>query len=173
MKNIAINSLKYTGIVTLSQYSGNKKLTIATLHNEGGDALFDFLASCLVGDFARARVYRPTKVMLIERKSDSGGNFVYSSPSGGGGMNYILATPEKVYSAGICKVRYSFIISKDDLEGITNFDDLYLGLYPDKADENEPENFAALCKLAITRTDIANAVLAVDWELIISNMAKS
>ena len=59
MKNTAINTLKYTGIVTLSQYIGSKKRQIARMHNEGGDALFRFLANCLAGDFTTAKLTMP------------------------------------------------------------------------------------------------------------------
>jgi hypothetical protein len=54
-----------------------------------------------------------------------------------------------------------------------SFENLYLGLYTDDAtfDEERLQNYAALCKLDLNGTSIANASLAVDWELVISNIS--
>ena len=45
MTNTAVNTLTYTGIVTLSQYIENKKVKIGQTHNKGGAPLFKFLSN--------------------------------------------------------------------------------------------------------------------------------
>ena len=67
MKNTAINTLNYTGIVSLSQCIGNRKIKIAQMHNTGGASLFNFLANCLIGNFTTAKINYPTKIKLINR----------------------------------------------------------------------------------------------------------
>lgn len=176
MKNKALNTFKYTGIVTLSQYIGSKKVKIAQAHNTGGNPLFDFLANCLVGDFALAEASRPNKIMLVKRteetSSDGKKSYDYESKSP---VIYLLTTPEKVYSATQSIVRYSFLISRDALDAITNFDGLGIGLYtagyPDSDLMENPENFAAYCDVELSKKGLINAALVVDWELVISNNA--
>jgi len=167
MKNTAINTLAYTGVVTLSQYIGQKKYKVATLHNEGGNSLFNFLADCLVGDFTIARSNKPSKIMLISRTANGSGDYTYTSASG---FIFLLTDPEKVYdvaSSGLnCRVRYSFIIPQDMIEGIS-LDNLGIGLY--SYSETAPEAFAAYCELGVTTNSLINTALVVDWELIISN----
>ena len=167
MKNTAINTLKYTGIVTLSQYIGSKKIKISQVHNTGGDSLFEFFASCLLGDFTTAKLIRPTKVMLLERTNDDPP--VYTQPTNGSGFIYIITKPEKVSDTGSCRVKYSFVIPKDDVASIRSSDNLYLGLFADEVSVDNPENFAAICELKLAN-NIINASLVVDWELIISNI---
>lgn len=171
MRNRAINSLKYTGIVTLSQYIGSKKVKLSQVHNSGGNSLFDFLADCLVGDFTVAKATRPTKIMLIQgsAEKDEYGNTVFERPLGGGGFIYLLTKPEKIYDSTKSVVRYSFVIPKDIIVSIAAFDQLYIGLYTDSATLDEPNNYAAICKLDVSVTNLASAALVVDWELIISN----
>ena len=111
MKNTAINTLKYTGIVTLSQYIGAKKVKIAQRHNDGGDALFEFLASGLIGDFAMAKALRPTKIMLL-RQTNTPENPIYETTDNAD-FYYLLTRPEKLSSVGLSKVRYSFLIPKE------------------------------------------------------------
>ena len=172
MKNTAINTLKYTGIVTLSQYISGKKFNIAKLHNKGGNALFSFLASCLVGDFTLAYAARPTKVMLLERinPDEEDSEAEYDQPEGSIGFMTLITKPEIISNVGIGKVRYSFVIPKNIVDKL-NFDNLYLGLYADGAVETQPNNYAAICKLAIAKTIVANTSLLVDWELSISNIS--
>ena len=65
MKNTALNTLNYTGIVTLSQYVGKTKLQIAQFHNTGNTSLFSFLANCLAGEFDKVKSHTPTLVKVI------------------------------------------------------------------------------------------------------------
>ena len=162
MKNTALNTLKYTGVVTLSQYIGQKKYKVAQFHNEGGNALFNFLADCLLGDFDKSKLNRPTKVMLVTRTSN-GSAYEYTGVSG---FVYLLTNPEKDTSNGACKVRYSFIIPQDIVEGLS-LDNLGIGLYSDV--EKSPEAFVAYCDLDISINSLVDSALVVDWELIISN----
>ena len=181
MKNIATNTLSYTGIVTLSQYIGTKKIELAQIHNTGGSSLFSFLADCLRGNFDYAKVNYPAKIKLLEQEvidvdshkynynSLSGFIFLRTPPELG-------TVPEGESSSGQCRVKYSFMIPRDLIAIIANEPSgsrgLGLGLYSRGALESEPENFAAFClltELSLSRNNLMNASLLVDWELIISN----
>lgn len=166
MKNIAINSLGYAGRVTISQRIGSKKIKIAELHNAGANPLFNFLADCLIGDFDKASIDRPKKIMLLNKKINTDDNsFTYESVSE---FIYLLTNPEKVYkdnAGSSAVVRYSFVITRDKLEN-ANFN--CIALYTDTV--MEPDNYAAICE--VTNSSFNSAVssaLVVDWELIISN----
>lgn len=173
MSNIILNTLKYTGVVTLSQYVNSKKVKIAQQHNEGGNSLFNFLAECLAGDFTLAKTSRPTKIMLIEQTKykDEAGNFTYTTPNDGGGFFQLLTKPEKVEDPYGSHVRYSFVIPKEVIGTLSNFDNLYLGLYHDGASLSDPNEYAAICKLNLTANSLINASLVVDWDLMISNIS--
>lgn len=172
MKNIAVNTLNYTGIVTISQYSGTKKVKIAQKHNTGGVSLFDFLADCLLGDFDTAYANRPTKVMLVERttpRPDST-NYEYKAASG---FVFLRIKPEKTVSGRRSSVRYSFLIPRDLIENLSNSANLGLGLYSNSASWDEPQNFIAFCDLDLDMSTLANASLVVDWELVITNTSSN
>jgi hypothetical protein len=165
MKNTAVNNLTYTGIVTLSQCIGNKKIQIAKMHNTGGTTLFKFFANCLVGNIAEAQVDRPAKIKLINR--DAGGEYKSAS-----GFIFKRSTEKLVDNLGECRVRYTFMIPRDLLENITSISTLSLGLY--SAYEEDLSNFAAFCDLGpagleLTRAQLTHASLLVDWELVIAN----
>lgn len=177
MKNIASNTLSYAGVVTLSKVVGQKKIKVAQVHNTGGESLFEFLADCLAYDFDRARINRPAKIRLLERttyadeSSKDGYSYSYTSASG---FIYLLTQPEKIYGeANQCRVRYSFIIPRDYLEGVDSFDNLGIGLYSNsvktEVESEDLQNFTAFCLLDLNRNTIAETSLAVDWELIIYN----
>ena len=173
MKNTAINSLKYTGIVTLSQYIESKKVKIAQVYNAGGYSLFNFLADCLLGDFDIAKINRPTKIMLLEKieEKDAQGNLLSVRYESRSGFIYLLNKPEKVYSTTKGTVTYSFIVARDILQG-SSFSSI--GLYTNATEESDYENYAAVCDItnieAINaRTLSASSALVVDWELNISN----
>ena len=179
MKNIATNTLSYTGIVTLSQYVGTKKIELAQIHNTGGSSLFSFLADCLRGNFDYAKANYPAKIKLLEQEvidvdshkynynSLSGFIFLRTPPESG-------AASEGELGSGQCRVKYSFMIPRDLLEIIMDgtSTNLGLGLYSRGAVESEPENFAAFCllkELSLSRNNLVNSSLLVDWELVISN----
>lgn len=170
MKNTATNTLNYTGIVTISQYIGSKKIKIAQTHNAGGNSLFNFMSDCLVGDFDVAALNRPTKIRLLyyDTEVDSTTGNIVENYTPVSGFLYLYTKPEKVYDKSRGVVRYSFAISKDVLEG-GDFNSI--GLYTNSATDVEPDNFAAFCEINIPRAEIlASSLLIVDWELIISNM---
>lgn len=176
MNNIAINTLNYTGIVTLSQYIGNKKIKLAQMHNTGGTSLFNFLANCLAGNFTSAKTNWPTKIKILERTAEDENtqNYEYRSVTG---FIFLRSAPEVLdNSLGECRVRYSFMIPRDLLESIPSIDTLGLGLYTNNAVESEPGNFAAFCAfgpdLLLDSGDLLNASLLVDWELVITNSSK-
>lgn len=174
MKNTAINTLKYTGIVTLSQYIGSKKTRVSEVHNHGGNSLFNFFTDCLMGDFEKADIMRPSKIALVERTStkDEFDNYIYRFQNSNSSQFFdILTKPEKVVGTTESHVRYSFVIPKEVVENLVDFTSLYLGLYHSGADAESLGNYAALCKLELAKNSIINAALVVDWELVVSNIS--
>lgn len=173
MKNVAINTLNYTGIVTLSQYIGTKKVQVAKLHNTGGASLFTFLANCLAGDFTIAKANRPAKVKLLIRSGTDSSTYSYSPITR---FVSLRTPPEPTFSAGESRVRFSFIIPRDFLDSLnvsSSKDEIIgLGLYAHsvKDVENEASNFMAFCTLdTLNKNALVNSFLVVDWELVISN----
>lgn len=178
MKNTALNTLTYTGIVTLSRYVGSKKVKISQTHNTGGAPLFDFLADCLCGDFDIAKAKQPAKIKILKQilgepdvitgKRD----YQYEEASH---FIKLLTKPEKKQSATQSYVRYSFMVPRDIVEGLTNYESLGIGLYtnsvPDNATTADLANFAAFVLLEAEQTALANTALVVDWDLVISNVA--
>lgn len=172
MKNKAINRLNYTGIVTLSQYRGNKKIKIAQVHNTGGNPLFRFLADCLIGDYTIAKATRPTKIMLLKQTEDKE-NKSYTKESG---FIYLLTKPTKIEEDLQIRVRYSFMIPQAQIESLNDYTDLGIGLYTDDAvgiTEDDIKNYAAFCKVDLSGKNFTGAALLVDWDLIISNNVSS
>lgn len=164
MKNTAINTLGYTGTVTLSQYIGSKKIKLTQMKNSGAYSLFNFLSDCLVGDFEVAKLSRPAAIRLLEHDSTTNSYTPCSD------FIFLLTKPEKVYSDNKGIVRYSFAISRDILTS-SSFNSI--GLYSSSVSDVEPESFAAVCKINIPRAEIAaSSMLVVDWELTISNMVE-
>ena len=144
IKGTTINNIGYTGIVKLSQYTKNKKVPVAEIHNEGGLSLFNFLADCLVGDFDIAKVDRPTKILLLN--IDEQNNIKAADNTS---FIYLLAKPEKVYSEDAGIVRYSFIIPQEyfaasGVVGSIRFN--AIGLYTNSVQSVlDADNFAAFC----------------------------
>ena len=169
LKGIATNILGYTGVVTLSQYTGTKKTVLARAHNEGGTALFNYLANCLVGDFDVANMERPTKIMLLNATTDEISGQVQLIKAQNTDFIYLLTRPERVYNDAEGVVRYSFIVPQDMLTG-TDFN--AVGLYPASATTEGADlaDYAALCKIELDRNNLAlSSALVLDWELHISN----
>lgn len=160
MNNTATNSLGYTGIVTLSQYIGNKKKIVARSHNRGQHSLFDFFSNCLVGDFATAEYALPAKIRLL--------NVVDSVYEPISSFVYLRTPPEKLYDATAGVVKYSFILPRDVLED-AKFSQLGVGLYT--AAETDPGEFLAFCTIDdLTVGEVSTtSILVLDWELRISN----
>jgi hypothetical protein len=178
MKNKAINTLAYTGVVTLSQYIGSKKVKILQTHNSGSSPLFDFLADCLVGDYTTARFRRPNKVMLIQRTKvydkENAGNFHYEYTYVAG-FYCLISKPEKINDGTKSVVRYSFMIPRDAISS-NQFEGLCLGLYADTVkgtDEEDIKKYSAFCELNLSSRDIIDSALVVDWELSISNLTSA
>ena len=163
MKNSTKNIAAYSGVVTLSKYVGKKKIKITQQHNTGGTVLFDFISDCLAYNFEKANIKKPAKIMLLTETDGS-----YSAAST---FVSLLTSPPRAVTTNKSSVKYSFIVPKDQIEVLTDFENLYVGLYPsytkDKLDELE--NYVALCKLNINKKDVVNTALVVDWDLIIEN----
>lgn len=164
VKGTTVNSLGYTGIVTLSQYIRGKKRIVAKIHNRGNKPLFDFFADCLVGNFDTAKLYRPNKIMLLYKDDE---NVLHKAEDTD--FIYLLSNPEKVYNDTEGVVRYSFIIPQDRFAG-KNFN--AIGLYTKAADGIDVNNYAAYCDIKQdTIRDVSlSSVLVLDWELHISNI---
>ena len=170
MNSKAVNTLNYTGIVTLSQYVGNNKVQLAQIHNTGGTSLFNFLASCLAGHFQYASVNWPTKIKLLDYAVD-GSEYTYESVSG---FIFLRTAPEIISTdTGECRVRYSFTVPRDTLENAVNTitKSLGIGLYTHGASGDELADFAAFCEINsdFSLNTLVNATLLVDWELVIAN----
>ena len=161
------NSLKYTGIVTVSRYQGSKKIKIKQVHNAGNTQLYDFLADCFSGEMEKALPKRPAKIKLLNI-TESG--IIEASSSGFIGL---FSQPTVSITESSCKITYSFLIPRDQLVNLASTSNLGLGLYPKSAiniDDDELYNYIASCKLALTSSEIhASSSLVVDWELIFSN----
>jgi hypothetical protein len=165
MNGTVINNLKYTGVVTLSQYIGKKRIVLAKSENAGGPPLFDFLAECLAGNFDVAKVNRPTKIMLL--------NNVNGELTATGNAGWIwLTTPPEIVSSATGTVRYSFIIGSEDLKANKGFN--AIGLYTSSAKKDSLSTaYAALCSIAVDINNLStSSALLVDWELSIANATK-
>lgn len=170
LKGTAANNLGYTGIVSLSQYIQGKKIAVAKIHNAGGKPLFNFIADCLADDFDIARLDKPTKILLLNKKLvEKDGNNTYEfTVAGETGFIHLLSKPEKVYSEDVKGiVRYSFMIPQEYFTG-TDFN--AIGLYTATTAINDPGNYAAYCDVDPSEWDISiSSVIVLDWELHISN----
>ena len=168
MKNSAINNLGYTGIVTISQYNGNKKKSLAQVHNSGYSSLFSFLSYCLTGDFDMAKLELPTKIRLLYTEESKEGTMTFSAVSP---FIFFANRPEIVYtdtteaSSAVC---YSFIIPREMVEN-AHFNGI--GLYSDTVTESasDVESFSAFCKVDDLSGFSESTMLVVDWKLIIVN----
>ena len=172
MNGTAKNTISYTGVVTLSQYTDKKKFLVAQIHNAGKDPLFNFLADCLVGDFNTAKYDRPYKIMFLKvdtTTDEDSGQLEIKKIEKDRNAAFIVPTtaPEKVPTVSAGTVRYSFLVSQDILAGI---DFNAIGLYSMSATEDDFENPSAVCLAEISKSGIsASSVLVVDWELTFAN----
>jgi hypothetical protein len=161
LKSATAHNLGYTGMVKLYQYCNGKKISIAEAHNEGGKALFNFLADCLVGDADLTN--RPTKILLLniddERNVSVADNM---------GFIYLLTKPERIYSGNNESiVRYSFTIPQEYFIG-TDFN--AIGLYNNAATMLDVQDYAACCLIDSSEWSLSiSSVLVLDWELHLTN----
>jgi hypothetical protein len=166
MKNIARNTLAYVGTITLSQYVGAKKVVIGQIHNDGNTPLFDFFASCLMGDFATAKTLLPRKIGLFT--ATLGANNSLENVRGIGKWGLLSSAKKVVSTESTSAVRYSFSIPFEIISPITSFADAYVGLYTEN--EESYEDYLARFSLAtLNRSIFLNAALVVDWELQVVN----
>jgi hypothetical protein len=175
IKNIASNSFDYTGIVKLSLYDGDYLVKSKEIHNSGTLFLFDFFAFCLMGSFDKARLYRPTKVKLLKVDIDEDG-LETGEVTPASGFIYLRSAPEIVHKEGNDgqTVKLSFIIPRT-LISSTDFNRICL--FADCISNDENTEYSAYCDLegaedlginSITTWSLSS-VLAIDWELTISN----
>lgn len=158
MKNVAVNKLDYTGVVTLSKYAGSKKVPFQQVTNSGRSKLFDFLADCLTGNFDTAKLIMPYMIRLLKEKEDGS----YENVAGD---IFIRTVPEKVINthSNSCSVIYSFEVAYDRVAQAGDFS--HIGLY---SKDSDIENHSAICKVDVAAGSISSALL-VDWQLNISN----
>ena len=160
MKSLAKNTIGYSGLVTLYQYVGKKKIKVLEAHNAGATPLFNFLSDCLIGDFEEANLERPAKVMLLNKAEGT-----YTAASG---FIYLINKPEKIAAKDNIEkgiVKYSFMISRDTLLN-TAFN--AIGLYADNT--TRPDGFAAVVDVDTDTEVLTNSsYLLVDWQLTIQN----
>ena len=64
----------YTGSVTVSTYLGDRLTQTQTIHNEGMAGLFEFIASCLRGEYSTAKGLRPCKLVLLKQGASEPAN---------------------------------------------------------------------------------------------------
>ncbi len=84
MTDTYLDSLQYTGTIIVKEFKGKELIKINKFHNQGCDPLFRFFAKCLGGDFASAKLLKPTKIKLfdvINKNSDSPAGFDFSTTS--------------------------------------------------------------------------------------------
>jgi hypothetical protein len=65
---------QYTGTVTIASYLGDRLIQKETHHNNGLAPLFDFIGSCLQGNWHEARYKRPCKLVMLRAYGDDGGD---------------------------------------------------------------------------------------------------
>lgn len=177
MNNGALSGLRYTGVVTLSQYINGKKRIIGKVKNTGGLPLFDFFTDCLIGNYDTAQFNRPSKIMLLKhtKQVDTNGNesaeLVPVS-----GFIYMINRPEKVTGSEL----FGSIIDTDVasaaclsfLVPATAISETFthIGLYTDSAGLYDIDNYAALVPVDIANFNFTSeSVLLLDWYLIVSN----
>ena len=61
---------QYTGTVTVASYMGDRLIQKETHHNKGLNPLFDFIGSCLQGNWYEARDKRPCKLVMLTQAAD-------------------------------------------------------------------------------------------------------
>lgn len=61
---------RYTGTVTIASYLGDRLLQKETHHNAGLKNLFEFIGSCLQGNWYEARDKRPCKLVMLTKVAD-------------------------------------------------------------------------------------------------------
>lgn len=65
---------QYTGTVTIASYLGDRLIQKETHHNNGLAPLFDFIGSCLQGNWYEARDKRPCKLVMLRAHGDANGD---------------------------------------------------------------------------------------------------
>lgn len=165
MESRALNTIGYTGQVNLAWYSKGRKIPFAKIHNVGGDALFQFIVKCLLGDFATASKTKPAKVMLLHTVQTADGVSIEPASQ----FIWLADTiiPSIVDTTSGCTIRYSFIIPQELVSG--NFNSI--GLYPANANDTMLEDYCAICQVVGQNNFNFNAAtaLAVDWDLTFAN----
>ena len=101
---------QYSGVVTIAAYLGDRLLHQETHHNAGMLNLFNFVSSCLQGNWAEAKSKKPSKLVLLKTapnevldKEDPN----YSTPStvaANWSNAYAVCTPTSYTNAALSKI---------------------------------------------------------------------
>jgi hypothetical protein len=62
---------QYTGTVTVASYLGDRLIQKEVHHNAGLKTLFEFMGSCLQGNWYEARDKRPCKLVMLRKAGDA------------------------------------------------------------------------------------------------------
>lgn len=175
MTNKILNSVGYSGKVTLSIQEGNKILKTQEFNNSGTSHLFSFFAHCLMGNFDEASLYRPTKIRLLKVNIDESTG-AETSAEDASGLIYLRSRPERIYNPKTQgeTVKLSFMVPRTMISAV-GFN--RIGLYPHFASIEDIYDYSAYCDLS-GNEDLGvesynawtlSSVLLVDWELTVSN----
>lgn len=63
-----LNTISYKGQVKIKAIDGKRTLYSYTSHNAGKQSLFNFLASCLIGNFVAARDNMPCRIACFNKQ---------------------------------------------------------------------------------------------------------
>lgn len=101
-----LNNLTYNGNVKVSIVDGKRTLYTYTQHNNGKQKLFEFIASCLIGNFATAKSLNPCRIACFALKD---GETDVTDP----------ANFDKVSTYVYCdSSKYSIITTNEDKKGV-------------------------------------------------------
>jgi hypothetical protein len=176
VQNTAINKFNYSGEVKLSIYDDNELISSRKIKNSGTDFLFDFFAYSLMGEFDKAKLYRPTKILLQKIYYDTDGAVEECAPASG--FIYLRTKPQIVYKdeTESRTVKLSFVVPRT---AISNTEFNRVCLFADCMTYDEQNSYSAFCNLDTSSdlmggtTNISSwslsTVLMIDWELTISN----
>ena len=163
-----MNSLTYTGNVTVSIVKNKTIIKTYHGHNSGSKELFHFFAYALAGKYKIAESLRPLRIMLFEKTTDK--------PEGQAVSNYIginvPTTVEATTDNTSYKATLHFLIPYTYITG--NKVDIYK-LYPLNSADALAIFDAEAAGQAIDLSNINKAKysLIVDWELLVSNTTTS
>ena len=173
------DGLGYEGKVTLTLKSNNRVLKSQVYKNRGTARLFKFLGHCLINDYAGAKNYLPTKILLLHNSGSApeskfaADSKVLNQRSSWQGLSQ---QPTLISESDTEQVRviYSFEVPRTARTGTFN----QVALYSAGVQDHEITHFSAYYFLEDGDGNFDNqnvndwtatTVLLIEWELILSN----